>query len=515
MKTLLIILALSGLVDMDAAMLYLSGASSIEDMDEESVERFRRLAANPPDLNHCSRSSLSASGLFTPLQIASLLDYRSRNGDILSFAELSLVDGFNPEFAQALRFFVCLESNAPPGSRDDMRYAHELRVKASLKQDGSTSAGFRYEGRLGQRAELLLSEKTLSAAYYGKRYLGKLVLGSFNARFAQGLLAWSGFSMSGYSSISSFYKRASGISASSSSLTENFGLACDWNLGSYVLSLGHSFSGSSIANLSRNWRKCSLGATLSTEGASADIQLALPQTGIFAELACRWDGSPAVLAGAHWNPAYAHKYALLLRAYSPVFKEYSGVALGMELPAFLLTADWGYRTDKQLSQTKLIAKYSPSFALDSLLLNPEISAKARYRPSDVSALRLELRAELGLGWKSWLLNLRADVVRCSSLAWLWYVEAGRKTEEYGVYLRGSMFRADDWDDRIYVYERNAPGAFSVPAYYGRGWSASLYAYWHINRAHSVYLRLEKTDYPWNLSSKAGKSALKLQYRHRF
>ena len=33
--------------------------------------------------------------------------------------------------------------------------------------------------------------------------------------------------------------------------------------------------------------------------------------------------------------------------------------------------------------------------------------------------------------------------------------------------------ADNWNDRIYCYERDAPGSFNIPAYYGRGWAASL------------------------------------------
>ena len=40
-------------------------------------------------------------------------------------------------------------------------------------------------------------------------------------------------------------------------------------------------------------------------------------------------------------------------------------------------------------------------------------------------------------------------------------------------VRATAFSAEDWDARIYCYERDVPGAFSVPAYYGKG--AGLYA----------------------------------------
>ena len=73
---------------------------------------------------------------------------------------------------------------------------------------------------------------------------------------------------------------------------------------------------------------------------------------------------------------------------------------------------------------------------------------------------------------------------------------------------------DDWDDRIYVYERDAPGSFSVPARYGRGWSASLYLAWQPVRRHSLWLRLETVQYPWNLTPRDGRFECRLQYRFK-
>lgn len=515
MKTILLIMALALPPDRDAAIIYLSGVGSMEELDEETLERYMDYYEHPLDINIAGRSALSASGLFSALQIEALLDYRRQSGDILSFSELALVDGFTRTYTDALRYFVSLRSNAPPGQRQSLRYDHELVGKFSLDHEGSRDYAYKYDAELGDRAELKLKDGRISAAYYGRRYLGKLVLGTYNARFGQGLLNWSGFSMSGYSSVSSFYKRSSGISATSSSLSGHKGVACDLSLGRNMISLGYSMGNGLLCNLNRVSRSYTAGLSISYQGASADFMFPLPDSSVFGELACRWDGSPAALLGSHWSPAYGYRYALLLRGYSPVYKQYSGVALGVEIPGWIIIADWGYRTDKQLSQTKLLSRYSKSIAVDSLLITPSVRAQCRYRPSDTSPLRLELRAEIDLAWQSWLISLRGDIVHCSTLAWLWYLETGRKCEDYGIYLRGGLFKVDDWDDRIYVYERNAPGSFSVPAYYGRGWSASLYAYWHINRHHSVYLRLEKSDYPWNLSHKAGKSELKLQYRHRF
>lgn len=517
MKCLIIILLLALLPDQQKAMLHICGAASMEEIDEETLMRFERFSAHPVDLNNVSRSALAASGLLSGHQISALLDYRSSSGDILSFAELAMIDGFLPEDADALRHFVTLDSSSPPGSRRSLSYDHELRLSATLKHDGSHSGGFRYEGELGDWAELRLSPSSFSAAYYGRRSLGKLVVGSFNARFGQGLLTWSGFSMSGYSSIAAFSRKASGISATTSSLTDNFGIASDWNIGNRgTLALAYSWrSGAAIASYSHVGRNFTLGVNASSSGISADFLIPLPDAGVFGEAACLWNGAPAAVLGTHWTPVYGQKFALLARYYGAVYKEYSGIAIGAELPSWMLSADFAYRVDNEQTQLKALAICRPVFELGLLGLEPQLRFQGRYRPGDGSPLRLELRGVLESSLDAWMLNLRGDLVYCSSLAWLWYLEGGRKTDRYGLYLRGGLFKVDDWDDRIYVYERTAPGGFSVPAYYGRGWSASLYAYWHVNRHHSVYLRLEKTDFPWNLSEKSGKSALKFQYRHRF
>ncbi|MBR1488089.1 MAG: hypothetical protein IJ603_04285 [Bacteroidales bacterium] len=100
-------------------------------------------------------------------------------------------------------------------------------------------------------------------------------------------------------------------------------------------------------------------------------------------------------------------------------------------------------------------------------------------------------------------------------AWNWYAELGWKpSEAFSVYGRGGIFKVDDWDDRIYVYERDAPGSFTVPARYGRGWDAALYAAWRPARRHSLWLRLETVRYPWSLSPKDGRLELRLQYRYQ-
>ena len=68
------------------------------------------------------------------------------------------------------------------------------------------------------------------------------------------------------------------------------------------------------------------------------------------------------------------------------------------------------------------------------------------------------------------------------------MEAGYRQETVAVYLRYGVYRIDEWDDRIYVYERDAPGNFNVPAYYGRGMWGAAYLKWNFMKKGRLYLR---------------------------
>ena len=103
-----------------------------------------------------------------------------------------------------------------------------------------------------------------------------------------------------------------------------------------------------------------------------------------------------------------------------------------------------------------------------------------------------------------MLHGRYNALHCEQWAWLSYLEAGYKKEKTALYLRGTLFKVDKWNDRIYAYERDSPGNFNVPVYYGRGWALSLYARWRW-----LSLRAATTRYPWT-PDKEPKYELKLQ-----
>ena len=67
---------------------------------------------------------------------------------------------------------------------------------------------------------------------------------------------------------------------------------------------------------------------------------------------------------------------------------------------------------------------------------------------------------------------------------------------FAAFLQCGAFFIDDWDNRIYVYMRDAPGGYSVPAMYGRGWWISAYSRVKFGQRYTLYFRVLYTSYPW-------------------
>ena len=103
---------------------YLSGASSDEEADEFWISRLETLEGRKIRIN---AASVRSEGILSDYLTASLADYRSRSGDILSWEELALVDGFSQELVAVLKPFLSLESARLPGDTDTVRVVKRLR----------------------------------------------------------------------------------------------------------------------------------------------------------------------------------------------------------------------------------------------------------------------------------------------------------------------------------------------------------------------------------------------------
>ena len=538
------------------AVLFLTGASSLEELDAEVLERYDALASRPVRINTATESRLVASGLFSRYQAASIADYRRNSGDILSIAELALLDGFGDAAARAMAPFVSFGTQASPGrsSLERGRVETEMMARSAVQvQEGEGTGSHAVKVRTGDEDRWLLSVAakqasmkpawppdalSASAVIHGRKRPGKLILGDFNTRFGQGLLLWSGFSLSGVQSAAAMDRHPAGLSPAwtLSPDAAHRGAAADISFGRFVLSGFWSHgkcSGTNITWLARNGQ---LGMTAMSPGyhvlrGSVDFRWSFGKIDVFGETAAGLsDRTVAFLAGGAWNIAYQVRLAASVRNYPTAFdgslagalrsstrtSDERGAALAFDYKALTITADAALHPDKGTAQYKTIWKYAPQVT-ENLALS--VRAVGRYRPTDPYPWRTELRAEASVSaGNGFSLKGSGTLCRCMETSWLAYFESGYVNESSGrklsAYIRGTAFKIDRWEDRIYIYERDIPGAFSVPAYYGRGCSLSAVA--SVKRRHfALHARAYATAYPGMGGKKPGKAGLKLQCQFTF
>ena len=553
------------------AVLFLSGAGSEEELDEQEVERYSSFLSNPLEINFATRSRMLSSGLMSQYQVASLLDYISRFGDVLSVSELATVDGFGEDYANALSPFVSFRSKSLPGQTDRSQgiLRQEALARSALKGD-DVNYGAKYRLTYGEMLAFSAAARTkysdkeqfppsawsMNMTYYGRKGLGKVIVGDFNTRFGQGLTLWSGMSLSSLPTVSSFSKRPSGLSPSWSwsGVGGHRGVAADFTKGRAVVSAFASFpglrqwceggkppeislmTGANLTYFARDGQFSLTGECLSDPLAdglrirggklSGDFRWSRRGVDYFGEAAYDFAGDCLALIlgsviplGGDWKLAAAvHGYPSGfdsdftggLRGWTKTSDEY-GLVLGLERAGASLSADFAVKdSERDRRQVRANLKVPLQLTGTSVL---SFRLTERFRPFE-PVLRFRTGARCDLDWSSsglsarygasdkpaWKLRARAEGLLCRSLAGLGYIEGGRKADGFSAYLRGTIFIVDNWDDRIYSYERDAPGNFTVPAYYGRGWSLAAVAGKKIafggKRFSSlkIYLRLSATGY---------------------
>lgn len=520
------------------AILVITGASSMDELDETTVERFDYFAVHPLNINAASAAKLVSSGLFSSYQAASILEYRSRTGDIVSVAELSAVDGIGQRYADALREYVAFDMSRPvgtPGS-DSLRISHNLTVRTQCRTDDwKLSGGFKYSVGVGNNAGLFWASRItrternpgpgiISGEYFGRHW--QFVAGDFGMRLGQGLLVWSGFSMSGVGSAAALSRNASGLYASHSSSPMFRGAGASFSYGEWTGTAAFAWPFAALGCVRCRFGRMDAGLNVclanGNPGVSGDFRIGFNGWSLFGE--CAWCGAPAAAAGVYIVPAYGTVLSVQLRylptGYSAVCagpvsstgrkKDEYGISAAFQSDGLSVTADASYKPSLEAGHFRLLSERSWRVPLGpSAEFEPSVRAALRFHPRDKDKWRGELRSDLGFSAGRLGATLRCHALWCTSLAWMTYVEASFKSA-FSAYLRAGLFRVDNWNDRIYCYERDAPGNFNNQALYGRGWNASAFVSWKVNRVHSLYLRLSAVAYPWS-SGRQGYGEARIQY----
>ena len=441
-------------------------------------------------------------------------------------------------------------------------------VKYSLSDAGNYSAGLAFSKPYGSG---WIPETICGYLRYDlKRGRGKVIAGDFNARFGQGLALWNGMSVGSLASPSAYLKRSSGISPSSSfSGTYALrGLSADMTYGRIRLSAFAAAecldNGPSILpalNVSYFGRYGQAGITHYAEFTSASDRIFIPDmktsgdlsfciagTDIFSECAYDWASEEfAALAGTVFPAGEDMRMAVMVRFYPSGFRPLRSAAArsttrcsneySVSLSGETSLGGWvdlrgkegfGSSVRRTSCQFSLDAGYFPEPKGSENLHDLQLKANTEWMIMLTEAFRLKLKAserirtwgksfrtevrtDLTYMCDPWNATLRLNVVNCDRTGFLTYLEGGRKTQKCALYLRQGLFFIDEWDDRIYSYERDAPGSFSVPAYYGRGVWTALTGSWRFSRWGRVYARAGILAYPFMQKKKPGKAELKLQF----
>ena len=555
--------------DMDK-ILRLTGYESPEDLDAYEVERLYSFIERPLKINAVSQSSLRSSGLFTSYQTASLLDYRLRHGDIMSYNELSSVDGFTESVVQKLAPFISLEGGDIVRSGDGY-VINDLAFRAGCKTaDMKMTGGYglKYRCKVGETLSLSLAASQTYAGSLGipdlfsgslvwepQRRSFRLIAGDFNARFGQGLALWNGMSMTGLSKVSSYLRTSSGLSSSWSftGSSAHTGIAGEYSFSRFRISAFLSLPEDKSKDLSLlpalniGWygRNMSVSVThymefmsspseevplyLPDMKTSADIAMCIDGTDLFSEVAFDWvNMKAAALYGVIFPVGEDVRVAAHLRYYPVGFDPSRSAA-----PRSVSKCTNEYGISVCSDYTPRTGRFSGSLSLDSAFLpqgkddqrhsiHARIIADTEVRMSDVLTMKARLSERIrtwGLPFKT---DLRTDLVWSSGgfsitgrynilkyvgIGNLGFIEGGYKNERFSVYLKQLVFDIDNWDDRIYAYERDAPGSFSVPAFYGRGMNTSFMTSWRFSRWGRLYA---KGTFTYGQKKKSGKAGLKLQ-----
>ena len=142
----------------------------------------------------------------------------------------------------------------------------------------------------------------------------QLILGDFNARYGQGLISWTGFTMNTLYTVGAFARSPGGVSASNT-LSEGSakrGLAVDIARSSADLSLYATIGGEQLAHFQYLTKRGSYGLTAlhtpDSWSVSADWRLTLGKFTAFGEATPK-----AVRTGVFYNHSYGKRGAVLLR----------------------------------------------------------------------------------------------------------------------------------------------------------------------------------------------------------
>lgn len=221
-------------VDLEMLADQLFGFQDLDLNYQELYENIAQILSNRINLNKATVEELRFLNLLSEYQVQNLIQYRQENGDLLSVYELQAVPGFDLTIIHKIIPFVTIDPTAAQGSlwkriREEknnyliVRYDRTLETKAGFKESasdqtrfrgnedemyvrfrtskpGDFSVGFTLEKDAGEEIRWSSTQRQYGFDFYSihaqiqnKGKLKNLIVGDYQAQFAQGLLLGGSF----------------------------------------------------------------------------------------------------------------------------------------------------------------------------------------------------------------------------------------------------------------------------------------------------------------------------------
>jgi len=514
-------------------------------------------ARNPTllNINDLKERELDSLHILTRFQVRSLLDYRSKWGDILSATELTLVDGFTEDDVEALEDIVVFEPSTGRG-----RISHLSSVKAKKKWSSEGFAltakykltGSVYDGALTVDNDPCEKFPDFVGGY--ARYKG-WIAGDYDLRFGQGLVIGTGLSISAFGDPVSLVKRET-VRGHTSSEECNFlrGLLWSGSPGRCDLTVFASCNGvdarivdgayTSVAtdglhateaerakknsmreplggfNMARNfgtWRVALTAVGYSYTkpngrrvqnynrlqmydgfwgNVSASLYGVAGAWRIFAEAATDAHLAPAVKAGALWAPSYSLEMSLAARVYSPSYiathsDGSSYNQIGAQYALKYLSGTWKLNFNADFCHYPWYRFQKPA---GTSVFKARLAALKTW-PSGAS-LQMQVSYNELIKGKIYLKvpvrSFQFGVkAEANTKGFAAFAEASYKTRKFEASARVTYYNTDGWDGRIYLYERGVPESYSTQAYYGKGVGEYLVLKYSPTRKMEFWLKFQQ------------------------
>ncbi len=196
---------------------------NIDDNSDYVISDIDDIIINKININNCSEDKILKSKIFTPIQKENLIKYLSRWGEVLSFTELKLIDGFENFNLEKYKNFINLEPKI-----NTQNYTLSTLLK-NIKNENvirlSSNANFKHSTKIGIKVLLKSKVEVTDKLYFGtlyekdqgERFLNvknnlpehlsaylnyktknsNILIGDYYVQFGQGLGVWRGLTFTG------------------------------------------------------------------------------------------------------------------------------------------------------------------------------------------------------------------------------------------------------------------------------------------------------------------------------